>query len=94
MLTGQKLKTRSEKEAKALRAIAHPHRLAILHLLAESDMRLMELGLHMGLPQSLVAHHVGILDRTGLIGKFQVGARTFYRLNKKILDEVKKSLSL
>lgn len=94
MLTGKKLITRSVKEASLLRPVVHPYRIAILHLLSESDMRLKELAIHTQLPASLVAHHVGQLHHAGLVGKYQIGARRFYRLDKKNLEEANKILSL
>lgn len=93
MLTGKKLIRRSKKEALTLRAIAHPYRLAILHLLSQTDMRLKEFAIHMQVAESLVAHHLGILEKAGLVGKYKVGARTFYRLEKKQLDNVGKIFS-
>lgn len=93
MLTGKKLISRSEKEAKVLRAMAHPHRLAILHLLSETDMRLKEIAMHAQTSQTLLLHHVKILVENGLVGTYHVGARTFYRLEKKNFENVKKILS-
>lgn len=94
MLSGKKLVTRAGKEAITLRALAHPHRIAIIHLLAQSDMRLKELAGYALCSQSLLAHHLKELTDCGFIEAYRVGSRKFYRLNKKRLEEVKNILSL
>ncbi|MBI3576460.1 metalloregulator ArsR/SmtB family transcription factor [Candidatus Gottesmanbacteria bacterium] len=93
MLTGKKLIRRSEKEAKVLRAMAHSHRITILHLVSQSDMRLKELAMRAQASQSLLLHHLTILIDAGFVGTYQVGARTFYRLENKNLAEAKKIFS-
>ena len=93
MLTGKKLIRRSAIEARTIRAVAHPHRLAILRLLNGTDMRLKELSMHTQTSQSLLLHHLAILIENGLTGTYKGGARTFYRLEKKHLEEVKNTFS-
>lgn len=93
MLTGKKLIRRSAIEARTIRAVAHTHRIAVLHLLSDTDMRLKEIAAHMQISESLLVHHLGALIRAGLVGKYLVGARTFYRLEKKHLEEAKKTFS-
>ncbi len=88
MLAGKKLIVRSAKEAGILHAIAHPHRIAILHLLSQSDMRLKELAIHMPCSQSLLAHHLKELIKVGFVTRYQIGARMFYKGNKKTMIEV------
>lgn len=58
-------------QRRALRhaALADPTRLAIVDTLAVTDAAPSELQARLGIPSNLLAHHVGILERAGLIAR-------------------------
>ncbi|CAN5683657.1 helix-turn-helix domain-containing protein [soil metagenome] len=53
--------------ARAHAALADPHRLAIVDELRISDRSPSELAESLDLASNLIAHHIGVLERTGLI---------------------------
>ncbi len=50
-------------------ALADPTRLAIIDALAATDAAPSELQTRLGIPSNLLAHHVGMLERAGLVGR-------------------------
>ena len=50
-----------------LAALGDAHRLAIVDALADRDLAPAELGQVLDLPSNLLAHHVGVLERAGVI---------------------------
>lgn len=50
-------------------ALGEPVRLAIVDELALSDRSPKELGERLGLPSNLLAHHLDVLERVGLVGR-------------------------
>ncbi len=93
MLIGKRLREKSILQAKRIKAISHPHRISILHLLSNADMRVQELSVHMEISPSLLEHHLSKLIALGLIKKQLVGAMPFYGINVKGMEELKKMLS-
>ena len=55
------------REASQVRAIGHPLRTTILHLLHERAASVNELAQAVGRPKSTVAHHVKVLTEAGLL---------------------------
>jgi ArsR family transcriptional regulator len=53
--------------AEGLKVLADEHRLAIVALLARGELCVCHLVEILGLPQSTVSHHVGVLRRAGLV---------------------------
>ena len=53
--------------AGSLKLLADEHRLAIMALLARGELCVCHLVDILGLPQSTVSHHVGVLRRAGLV---------------------------
>jgi ArsR family transcriptional regulator len=53
--------------AELLKTLADEHRLAIVALLARGELCVCHLVEILGLPQSTLSHHVGVLRRAGLI---------------------------
>lgn len=77
--------------AEQLRALGDPTRLAILALLRTRDHCVCHLVEQLGLKQSLVSHHVGLLRRAGLVTSYQYpGDRrwVYYQLNRDALQEI------
>lgn len=64
----------------ALRALAEPHRLALLQALRERERCVRDLVDAVGLSQPLVSHHLGRLAEAGLVTSRQAEGFTFYAL--------------
>lgn len=58
-----------EDRARKHAALADPARLRMLDLLAYGDLTPTELREDLGLPSNLVAHHLGVLEREGIIAR-------------------------
>lgn len=74
-----------------LAALADPTRLAILAHLRTRDLCVCHLVERLGLKQSIVSHHVGILRRAGLIDSHAKPSDRrwlYYRLNRAALANV------
>lgn len=56
-----------EARARAYAALGDPSRLAIVDLLAHADLAPGELGARLDIPTNLMAHHLQILERAGLV---------------------------
>jgi ArsR family transcriptional regulator len=72
-------------------ALADPTRLAILDLLRGRDHCVCHLVDQLGLKQSIISHHVGILRRAGLISSYPHPADRrwlYYRLDRDALTAV------
>lgn len=72
--------------------IAHPHRLAILYLLAHEPMWPEYLGRHIPIPQNLIAHHLKVLRESGWLKKYKEGRHTLYAVDKKYFKRLPKLL--
>lgn len=93
MTSGKRLLGKVAQYAVLLRGIAHPHRLAILHLLANDPTWPEDITRHMTIPQNLVSHHLKAMLRSGWIKKHREGKHVIYQLNKKAFKTVLKFLS-
>jgi ArsR family transcriptional regulator len=72
-------------------ALADPTRLAILALLRGRDHCVCHLVEQLGLKQSIISHHVGILRRAGLISSYPHPSDRrwlYYRLDRHALAAV------
>jgi DNA-binding transcriptional ArsR family regulator len=70
-------------------AIAEPRRREIVNLLAIGGERdVTELVLNLGLSQSAVSKHLGVLRQVGVVGVHKDKQRRLYRLNPKELKPV------
>lgn len=92
MLTGGRLKEKAKLFAKKYKGIAHPHRLAIIYLLAHDSMWVRDLVDHLNIPQNLIAHHLKQMHLSGWVLKMREGRHMEYRLNEKAFFEFKKFL--
>jgi DNA-binding transcriptional ArsR family regulator/precorrin-6B methylase 2 len=63
-----------------LRAIAEPTRLRVIHLLAQGELTVSEIGQILGQSQPRVSRHLKLLLDGGLVTRFPEGAWVFYRL--------------
>lgn len=72
-----------ESRARAYAALGDPSRLAIVELLARTDLASGELASRLELPTNLVAHHLHVLESAGLIARRRSegdGRRSYVRL--------------
>jgi DNA-binding transcriptional ArsR family regulator len=70
----------AEQIAPRLKALADVHRLTIVLLLGDQAMTVKDLQDALGLSQTLVSHHLGILRRAGLVRAEPRGRSNVYEL--------------
>jgi DNA-binding transcriptional ArsR family regulator len=80
MSSGAEMKPRFAEEAKVLRALAHPARLAILEHLRYQPACVCHLTAALDRPQAYVSQQLAILRDAGLIEGQRSGGFIFYRL--------------
>ncbi|GAW36563.1 transcriptional repressor PagR [Roseovarius sp. A-2] len=71
-------------EARALAALGHDARLSIFRLLVkagEDGLRVGDIGEHLGLPPSTLAHHLSSLVDGGLVVQDKQGREVFNRVD-------------
>ena len=67
-------------------------RLMILELLADEELCSCEIMAALGLTEPTTSHHLGILERTGLVASRRDGKWVFYRIaNAKVRSVLEKS---
>jgi ArsR family transcriptional regulator len=69
-----------------LRALADPHRLAVLEALAGGERCVCELTAELGLAQSKLSFHLRVLRQAGLLADRQEGRWVYYRLRPEALS--------
>jgi ArsR family transcriptional regulator len=68
-----------EEVASKLRAIAHPMRIAILHMLeTEGEMNVTDIYERLKLEQATASHHLNILKTKKVLNSRREGKKTFY----------------
>ncbi|MEK7587536.1 MAG: metalloregulator ArsR/SmtB family transcription factor [Patescibacteria group bacterium] len=92
MTIGKKLHEKVKPHAKRIAGIAHPHRLAILYLLAHDPMWVRDLVNYLGLPENLISHHLKQMYEAGWVSKEKQGRTVTYRLNEKTFFDLPKLL--
>ena len=81
--------TQLEKAAGVLKSIAHPMRVAILHLLeGGKKMTVTEIHVDLGIEQATASHHLGILKGKGVLCSVREGKNTRYFLKNDLLNQV------
>ena len=81
--------TSVDRRARTLAALADPVRLRVLDMLVLGDTSPGELGSQLGLTSNLLAHHLGVLEREGLVARHRSqadGRRTYVHLVCGTLD--------
>jgi len=76
-----------ERHAEICKALAHPRRLEILHLLREGEKSVGELQGLTGLPQATVSQHLAALRRAHLVRVRQQGQSAFYALADPLIGK-------
>jgi DNA-binding transcriptional ArsR family regulator len=69
-----------EKAARCLKVLAHPARLLIIHLLGEGELSVQELEKAVGISQSSMSQHLGLLKDKEILESRRVAQQVFYRL--------------
>ncbi|MGD9619573.1 MAG: helix-turn-helix domain-containing protein [Mycolicibacterium sp.] len=77
------------RRASVFAALADPARLAIVDHLLLADASPSEIQAVLGMQSNLLAHHLGVLKRAGILGDSRSeadGRRTYLRLNHAVLE--------
>ncbi|MFP4327895.1 MAG: ArsR/SmtB family transcription factor [Paracoccaceae bacterium] len=77
--------------ARALAALGHDARLAIFRLLVqagEEGLRVGDIGAHLGLAPSTLAHHLSTLVEAGLVRQEKQGREVFNRVDYPAMHRV------
>jgi DNA-binding transcriptional ArsR family regulator len=69
-----------DQAARGLKAMAHPTRLLILHLLSESEKSVGALEKIIGISQANLSQHLNLMKDKNLLSSRRVGNQVFYRL--------------
>ncbi len=72
-----------ELHADLLKALAHPKRLEILHLLRDKTLTVTQIQDMLDLPQANLSQHLQILRAAGVVDDRKIGKQIFYRLAHK-----------
>jgi len=78
------LMTATSSSARALAALGHDARLSIFRLLVrtgDAGLRVSDIGAHLGLPPSTLAHHLSNLVNAGLVLQERQGREVFNRVD-------------
>ncbi len=67
-------------QAEVLRALSNPHRLEIVHLLAEGPCEVSRLAQTMGISQPNVSQHLAVMRTIGIVEAEREGREVRYRL--------------
>lgn len=82
-----------EIAARMLKAMAHPVRVKILSLLEEKKMTVTQIYELLGLEQSVVSHHLGILRDKGVLKAERDGKNVNYCLKDEVLSSILQCLA-
>lgn len=70
-----------ELHAHLLKALAHPRRLEIIHLLRNQELPVSDIHTMLDLPQANISQHLIILKDAGVVVSRREGKHIFYRLS-------------
>ncbi len=70
----------TDKASEALKAMAHPVRLQILHLLSQGEQTVGELEKLLKISQANLSQHLNLMKSKGLLASRRAGNQVFYRL--------------
>ena len=70
-----------ELHADLLKAMAHPKRLEIIHLLRDQTLTVTQIQEMLDLPQANLSQHLQILRQSGVLSHRKIGKQIFYRLS-------------
>lgn len=69
-----------ELHADLLKALSHPKRLEVIHLLRDKSLNVTEMLGMLGLPQANLSQHLTVLREAGVVETKKKGKEVFYRL--------------
>jgi DNA-binding transcriptional ArsR family regulator len=75
-----------------LRALADPHRRAIIRLVRDAELPAGQIATHFSLTQQAVSQHLTVLKRAGVLDERRDGARRLYRFRDTSLEPVRELL--
>ena len=79
-----------EKDSELLKALGHPVRLRMVEGLLNHECNVNKIVKALGLPQSTVSQHLGILKSRGIVQLRKEGVKTCYRVvNPKVAALIK-----
>ncbi|MDI9614303.1 metalloregulator ArsR/SmtB family transcription factor [Methanothermobacter sp.] len=70
-----------ERDVNAIKALADPTRLKIIHLLSDGELCVCEIMAALEKPQPTVSHHLNILKRAGFLKSKKIGVWVHYMLS-------------
>jgi DNA-binding transcriptional ArsR family regulator len=73
----------------ALKAIAEPHRRAILRLVLDDELSAGEIASHFDVTRPAVSQHLTVLKEAGLVDERRNGTRRLYRARPEGLADLK-----
>lgn len=80
-IEAEKLSVQCELVSSLLKAIAHPQRLRILCLLAETESTVSQLESYCGASQSSVSQYLSKMKSEGLLASRRVGQNVYYKID-------------
>lgn len=85
---GTKAQGNLDEEAtdEALRALAEPHRRAILRLVAHDEVAAGEIAAAFDVNRTTISQHLTVLKNAGLVSERRDGTRRLYRARPEALD--------
>jgi len=69
------------------KAFGEPSRFRILRLLTDKALTVNEIVDKVGLSQSTVSRHLGVLREAGILTDRRVGQQVYYSLNKEVVED-------
>jgi len=82
-----------KRRSYALKALADPVRIKILHLLKNRPMCTCEIMVALDLTEPNASHHLNLLERNGLVSSEKMGKWVFYKLNKPELQRLASTIT-
>lgn len=76
-----------------LRALADPHRRAILRLVQPAELPAGRIAASFTLTQQAVSQHLGVLKQAGLVTERREGTRRLYAMRHEALEPVRQLLA-
>lgn len=77
-----------ELQSQLLKALAHPRRLQIIHLLRSQELCVSDIRTRLDLPQANVSQHLIILRKAGILTTKREGKQIVYKLAKSKMAEL------
>ncbi len=90
MTGGKRLLAKVTPTAVLIRGVAHPHRLAILYILAHEPTWPEDIARHLPVPVNLISHHLRSMVHTGWLKKRRIGRHVIYSVNRTAVKSVPK----